>query len=204
MRSMWICCFVYCFAMEILSLHWRKISTAHRKLPYWRVLESVLRNLRETVTLMTQVLAGRRRRNVRDERLCLIPYKMTHQPGLIVTFALHQDDSLTDQHGVLWVRTNCIRFTYSQCKGCSRGQTTLSTVPFTARKESGGIYVKMNCWHFVKFDNDNNRSDINVQQSYLQNGGEYDYIFFLHFLLQMISPIISLNIVLKLRNTLCI
>jgi hypothetical protein len=38
-----------------------------RRLPYLRVLERVHRNLRETGTLMTRALAGRGRRNVRDE-----------------------------------------------------------------------------------------------------------------------------------------
>jgi hypothetical protein len=50
-----------------------------------------------------------------------------HQPAL-VTFLLQQDDFFLEQHDILCVRMSCIRSMYSQCKFCSRGQTSLSWV----------------------------------------------------------------------------
>jgi hypothetical protein len=73
---------------------------------------------------VTHALAGLGTHNVRVEENVSDIVHVNHHPAL-VTFLLQQD---TEQHGVLCVRISCICFTYNQCEGCSRGQTSPSRV----------------------------------------------------------------------------
>jgi hypothetical protein len=58
-------------------------------------------------------------------------------------------------------------------------------------------YVKTNCFQFVKIENDNNKSDINVNCCNLEKVADPKKLY-LHFLLQITSPATSFSIVLDL------
>jgi hypothetical protein len=71
---------------------------------------------------MMHGLAGRGRRNVRDEDDVLDVVTITHQPAN-VTFFLQEVRLLRVQYGIL-----CLTIRNNQCKVCSGGQTFPPTV----------------------------------------------------------------------------
>jgi hypothetical protein len=62
--------------------------------------------------------------------------------------------------------------------------------------------VKTNCFHFVKIDNRNNKSDVNIKNLITWNRWRIWKTLYLHCLLQVTSPTTLLSIVLKLWITL--
>jgi hypothetical protein len=90
------------------------------------VLERLHRNLREAGTLMTHARGGRGRQSVRDEEGV---FDIVHDNPSNSTRHISSATAryLRKQHGVLRVSVSCICFIWSQCKGCSRGQTSPST-----------------------------------------------------------------------------
>jgi hypothetical protein len=85
-------------------------SRPRRLLLYRRVPERTRCDPTETATLMMHWLQ------------CMV----THQPAL--AHFLFNRTNLLQSSAEYCVRISCNRFRYNQCKGCSRGQTSLSTV----------------------------------------------------------------------------
>jgi hypothetical protein len=70
-------------------------------------------------------------------------------------------------------------------------------------KKSTEILCWNNCFHFVKTDNNNNKSDINIKMSQLRNNGKFEKNF-IFILSQMISQTISLSTSVQLCSILYI